>query len=110
MSTVFTDKQIVEYLKEINDDDLRTMFGSSIISCIKNKPQEFVEDKLFEYFAYDMPVKLGDIIEFKDTKYVVTCVYTDNSVDLLNENANKINKGLYNVQITKVGELQCIVE
>ena len=110
MSSVFSDKQIIEYLKDINDDDLRTMFGSSIISIIKNKPQDMIADKLIDYFNYDVPVKLGDIVVINESKYIVTCVYTDNSVDLLGESVKKVNKGLYGTNVTKVGELQCIVE
>ena len=69
-----------------------------------------IADKLIDYFNYDVPVKLGDIVVIKESTYVVTCVYTDNSVDLLGENAKKVNKGLYGIEVSKIDELQCIVE
>ena len=108
MNTNFTEKQIVDFLNEINDDDLRTMFATSIVSFIKNKPKDFITDKLLEYLKYNVQVKIGDIVKIKNETYVVTCIYTDNSVDLLGENAKKVNKGLYNVEVEKVGKLQCI--
>lgn len=106
--SIFTEKQLEEYLKKINRDDLTKMFNSSVASFIKNRPQEEVEEKLIEYLAYDVPVSLGDIIKINDDTYVVTCIYVDNSVDLLNDKAKKTNKGLYNVPISKVDKLQCI--
>lgn len=106
--SLFTEKQLEEYLKGINRDDLISMFNSSVASFIKNRPQEEVENKLIEYISYDVPASLGDVIKIVDDVYVVTCVYSDNSVDLLSDKAKKINKGLYGVSVSKVGELQCI--
>ena len=99
---------ISKMLKEINDDDLKTMFGSTITSVIEK--QSDVEDKLLEYLNYYPPVYIGDIIEYQDKTYVVTCVYTDNSVDICGEDADKKNIGLYMKNVKKIGELQYIRE
>ncbi len=104
-----TEKEIEQGLKEINCDDLRTMFDSSFVSTIKTKPIKEVVTKLEEYWKYVVPVSLGDIIKINDKEYVVTCLYTDNSVDLLDSDREKKNKGLYKVLFEKVGELQCII-
>lgn len=108
MNTNFTEKEIEGLLKEINDDDLRKMFSTSVVSFIKNKPEELIVKELIKYLEYEVPVNIGDIVKIKNNTYVVTCVYTDNSVDLLGESAKKENKGLYNVEVTKVGKLQRI--
>lgn len=110
MNEVFTAQQIDAFLKEINGDDLKKLFDTSIVSFIKQKPQEVIEEKLTEYWDYVIPVHLGDIIEINSVKYVVTCIYTDNTVDLLSEEISKTNIGLYKVNFTKVGELECITE
>lgn len=109
---VFTDKQINDFLKEINNSDLIKMFNSSVVSFIKTRPQEEVEKKLTEYWEYELPVTFGDIVEINNVTYVVTCIYTDNSVDLLTcgTDIKKKNIGLYGVDVKKVGTLQCIVE
>ena len=104
-------KVLREALTNINKDDLLMMFGSSYASYIMTtKGAKEVEEKLTEYYKYDVPVNLGDIIEYRYEQYVVTCVYTDNSVDLLSKDAKKQNVGLYNKPIKKVGKLQVIRE
>lgn len=94
-------------LKEINDDDLRTMFGTAIVSVIEK--QDDVIEKLNKYLDYK-PVRLGDIIEYLGEKYCVTCVYTDNSVDICGEDAQKKNIGLYEKDVKVIGRLKIIVE
>ena len=108
MSTVFTTQQLDAFLKEINGDDLKKMFDSSILSFIKQKSQEVIEEKLTEYWSYVVPVKIGDVVKINNLEYIVTCIYTDNSVDLLGKDVKKTNRGLYGVPVNKVGELQCI--
>ena len=110
MSKVLTEQDIDVFLKEINGDDLKKLFDTSVLSFIKMKPQEEIEAKLVKYWEYTVPVNLGDIIEINGLKYVVTCIYTDKTVDLLSEDIIKINTGLYKANITKVGELECITE
>lgn len=108
--SVFTPKQIEIFLKEINDNDLKKMFGTAFPSAVMRKPQEEVEEKLTEYWNYKIPVSLGDVIKLDKITYTVTCVYTDNSVDLLNVNGStKINRGLYGVDVVKIGELDIII-
>lgn len=99
--------EVAKTLKEINDDDLKTMFNSSIVSFIER--QSGVEEKLTEYLNYDPP-RLGDIIEYLGETYTVTCVYTDNSVDICGKDATKKNVGLYKKDIKVVGRLQLIKE
>lgn len=95
-------------LKQINDGDLKTMYGTTVVSLIEK--QEDAEEKLNVYLEYEPPVHIGDIIEFQGKTYCVTCVYTDNSVDICGEDATKQNIGLYMKLVKKVGRLQVIVE
>lgn len=96
-------------ITEINDDDLRTMFGTVIATTILSN-LESAEDELNDYLNYEVPVSLGDIVDFQEKQYIVTCVYTDNSVDLLGDDATKRNVGLYKKVVTVVGELEVIQE
>lgn len=96
-------------LKEINDDDKKAMFGVTSNYMI-TRDLDIAQDKLLEYSEYDVPVCLGDIIEIDKNKYVVTCVYTDNSVDLLDDTAHKKNMGLYKKDVKIVGKLDVIQE
>ena len=99
--------ELVKILKEINDDDLRTMFGTSVVSVIEK--QDDVIEKLNKYLDYE-PVQLGDIIEYFGEKFCVTCVYTDNSVDICGEDTQKRNIGLYKKDVKVIGKLEIIVE
>lgn len=100
-----------DLLKKINDDDLVTMFNTHFPVSISNRAKELnVESKLDEYSKYEIPVCLGDIIKFQEKTYVVTCIYTDNSVDILSEDANKKNVGLYMKDVEVVGKLEVIQE
>lgn len=92
---------------EINNDDLRTMFETTVPYVIL-KDLDKARRCLEEYFNYDVPVHTGDIIDFNNKKYVVTCVYTDNTVDLLSEEATKVNIGLYQKEVTLLGRLHLI--
>lgn len=103
--------ELEKILKEINNDDLRTMFQTAVVSIILqdlNKATTEVE----QYLEYEVPTCLGDIIEILGKKYCVTCVYTDNTVDLLElgENPTKNNVGLYKKEIKIIGKLQVIKE
>ena len=95
-------------LGKINNNDLITMFGTSLIYTITSKPD--AEEKLNKYCNYEVPVRLGDIIEYQDKRYCVTCVYTDNSVDICGEDASKKNIGLYMKDVKVIGKLQVIKE
>ena len=100
--------ELLKKLKDINDDDLKTMFGTTVISLIEKKPD--VEEKLKEYLDFEFPAYFGDIIEYNGERYVVTCVYTDNSVDICGKDADKKNIGLYMKDIKVVVKLQVIRE
>ena len=105
----FTMQDLEKLLKEINDDDLKTMFNTSSVAMIKGKSPELITEQLLEYWDYDIPVRIGDVIEFENEVYTVTCIYTDNSADLLNaEGTHKLNKGFYKVPYVEVGKLTCI--
>lgn len=108
-------KEMRDSLKSINDTDLRTMFTSafpSIIISENSTDAKYSEvlDKLCQYYKYDLPVSIGDVIVMDGEKYVVTCAYTDNSVDLHNctDNSKKINTGLYMKNLDKVSKLEHI--
>lgn len=102
-------KQVEDALKKINSDDLKMMFGTSIVSIISTHPMETIEEKLQAYDTYVVPVSIGDVIDIQGENYTVTCVYTDNSVDLLDKDAEKKNVGLYNINITIVDKLDCFM-
>ena len=109
MNEILTTNQLKMLLEEINSDDLKIMFNHSLSPLIiKNFQPETIQNKLFEYYSYKIPVSLGDIVEMNNKTYTVTCIYTDNSVDLLSENCKKSNIGLYKVNLSVVGKLQCI--
>lgn len=104
-------KELEKIIKEINNDDLRTMFQATTPSIILRDLTNATME-LEEYSKYNVPVWIGDIIEFHDEKYCVTCVYTDNSVDILKlgENVSKQNVGLYKKEIKIIDKLQVIKE
>ena len=104
-------KELENIIKEINNDDLRTMFQTTLPSIILRDLSNATTE-LEEYLKYDVPVCLGDIVEFKGKNYCVTCIYTDNTVDILSlgEIARKENIGLYKKEITVIGKLQVIKE
>ena len=106
-SALFTTKQVETFLKEINSDDLKTMFGTSTVAIIKCRSQETLEEELTAYWDYFLQIGIGDIIVTDGEEYVVTCVYTDNSVDLLSKEGTKMNKGLYKVPYVVIGKLEC---
>ena len=106
----YTEKELEKLLKCINSNDLKEMFGACFSSVILAKDSTEVINKLKKYSLYDVPVALGNIVEIEGKRYIVTCVYTDNSVDLLSEDATKYNVGLYKKDVKVVGKLQCIEE
>lgn len=106
----YTEKELEKLLKCINSNDLKEMFGVSFASSILIKDSTEIISKLEEYMGYDVPVALGNIIEIEGERYIVTCIYTDNSVDLLSKDATKYNVGLYKKDVKVVGKLQYIEE
>lgn len=105
-------EELKKKLNEINDDDLKVMFDTAFVQTIINKDTDIITGKLEEYYKYDIPVSLGDMIEFQNGEYVVTCLYTDNSVDLLSKFGHKKNVGLYQKEneIKMIGKLEVIQE
>lgn len=101
--------KLKELLKEINDDDLRAMFNTAYPTSILGNMFK-AKEELEKYMEYVLPVSLGDIVLINETKYVVTCVYTDNSVDILDWKLNKKNVGLYNKTVKVIGKLDVIQE
>lgn len=99
--------ELAKTLKEINDDDLRTMYGTTVVSVIEK--QNDAMEKLIKYLDYET-VRIGDIVEYLDKKYCVTCVYTDNSVDICGEDGVKKNVGFYMKDVKVVGRLEIIKE
>lgn len=102
-------KTLNDILTDVNKDDRKMMFNTEYIQSIL-LDQKNAEEKLNKYLNYDVPVSLGDIVEYNKKIYVVTCVYTDNSVDLLSEDAVKINVGLYMKNIKVIDSLEVIEE
>lgn len=103
-------EELKKLINEINDDDLKKMFGTAYSATILNEDLEKIKEKLDTYLEYDVPVRLGNIVEFNGETYVVTCVYTDNSVDLLSKDATKKNVGLYMETVKVTGKLDVIKE
>lgn len=104
-----TYESLKKMLDEICDDDKKVMFGKTYTSAILINLEE-AKEKLEVYENYDVPVYLGDIIEYNGEEYVVTCIYTDNSVDILGKDAQKHNVGLYKKNVKRVGRLEVIEE
>lgn len=103
--------EMEKLLKEVNDDDLRAMFGTIVIPTI-TKDMDKVFKEMEKYVKYEVPVRLGDIIELKGKRYCVTCIYTDNTIDILtlDEAPTKKNVGIYKQEVKTVGRLQIIKE
>lgn len=104
-------KELEKIIKEINDDDLRTMFTTTIPSIILRDLSNAAME-LEEYLKYDIPVRVGDVIKFQDKKYCVTCIYTDNSADVLVLDGYPIkrNIGLYKKEAEVISKLEIIKE
>lgn len=101
-------REIEKTIQKVNKDDLCTVFGASYAYTIMKK--EGYKKKLDEYLKWKVPVKIGDIIKSATGGTdVVTCVYTDNSVDLLNEDGVKKNVGLYGKKVEVVGFLKVFI-
>lgn len=109
--TIFERKEgLRKKLNKINDDDLKTMFNTSYVATIITEDIDIVEQVLEDYDEYDPRVHIGDIVEFQGKQFVVTCIYTDNSVDLLSyDNAMKTNVGLYCKSIKVTGKCDVII-
>lgn len=103
-------EKLKKKLNKINNDDLKTMFNTSYAGTIVLEDLDIVEETLRDYDEYDIRVHIGDIVEFQGKQFVVTCVYTDNSVDLLSyDNAMKTNVGLYCKSIKVTGRCDIII-
>lgn len=113
MSERITDKELKELLQKINKEDLLAIFGISQPGLIVKfgMTQEELDDiaeMLYTYMAYIVPVDVGDIVKLDSKEYIVTCVYTDNSVDLLrtDEQNKKINMGIYRNRVEVISKLE----
>lgn len=104
-------KEMEKLLKEVNDDDLRAMFGSIVIPTITRDMDKVIKE-METYLEYEVPFNIGDIIELTGKRYCVTCVYTDNTIDILvmDETPTKQNIGVYKREIKTVGKCQIIKE
>lgn len=108
---------LIECASKICLEDLITMFNcgkETLKTKLKNGTlkESFVEERLREYMEdYESPFT-GDIIEWKGVEYIVTCAYTDNSVDLINRYGEKIIRktecGLYDENWKKIGKLEIV--
>lgn len=95
-----------DMLSEINKEDLKTLFGTSSVFFIEKSIKEAdIEDALTDYLLYNIDVSIGDVIKIIDVTYVVSLIYTDNSVDLITTDGDKINTGLYNVDFEIISKL-----
>lgn len=101
--------EVEKIIKKINRDDLMHMFQAQYSYVIMKK--EGYSEKLKKYLQWKLPVKLGDVIKIDSNETnVVTCVYTDNSVDLLDEKGEKRNVGLYGKRVKIVDALKMFID
>ena len=107
--------EIKSRLNNICEDDLKTMFQTSFASSIITNATSYtrmvqIMETINEYNKYQIPCWIGDIILYDKQTWIVTCVYTDNSVDLLSksEKIKKINTGLYLKNFAVIGQLEKI--
>ena len=105
--SVMEKRELEALIKDINDDDLKHMFNSTCASIICAKDLDVVASKLMKYIEYTPDLAVGDMIKFNGKQYVVTLIYTDNSVDLVGEDGQKINTGIYGKEVLYCGKLDC---
>ena len=117
MSTM---KKLFDKVLIINREDRKKLFGftteKEMISAINDgmtsydsiiKTLQWYED------VYDVPYWIGDILEDKDkNQWIVTCVYTDNSIDLITRfgDVKRKNCGTISNFFTKIGKIEKIKE
>lgn len=105
---------------DINEDDRKILFGFTKESDLRKTLNEkkLTMDylhKTVEWFEneYMSPFWTGDIIQDTNQKnWIVTCIYTDNSIDLISAEGEirRKNTGTLTTEYIKIGKLEKIYE
>ena len=113
-------KETVDKILAINRDDRKKLFGftteKEMITAIKdgNTTDDIVRATLKWYEEdYNIPVWTGNILKDTDgNQWIVTCVYTDNSVDLISRTGEikRKNCGAISNKFEVIGKLDKIKE
>ena len=87
----------------------KSMFGKDLVYDITREyTTEEIKKKCIEYMSYECPFRIGDIIEDEcGQRYVVTCDYTDGTIDVVYETGKqtRANVNPYGYDLKKVGAL-----
>lgn len=113
-------KETVDKILAINRNDRKKLFGftteKEMIQAIKDNITTVMDiKKVLKWYEeeYKFPFWTGDIVKDKDDeKWIITCVYTDNSIDLISESKviKRKNCGMLSSNLVKVGKLEKIWE
>ena len=107
--------------REINEHDRNQMFGfkkeSDLFSAVKEgKITEDEVDMFLTWYEkeYVSPFWTADILKDfdDDSEWIVTCIYTDGSIDLISREGKvqRENTGTMGTTYEKIGTLDAIVE
>ena len=114
-------KKLIDRYKDINEDDRKILFGFSTESDLRSfmfKENVTCDEimELIDWFKneYMVPFWTGDVItkETDGTKWIVTCVYTDGSIDLISAEGKieRRNIGTLRNDYISDGQLEKIIE
>ena len=97
-------------LTAFSTSEINRMFGEKFVMDVEKKfSTKDIIKKCVEFLSYENPFYEGDIVEDEcGVTYVVTCVYTDNTMDVMyatGDKRDRANIHPYDYDIRKVGEL-----
>ena len=112
---------LVKRFRAINECDRGHLLGvnkeSELFTAVRNGELDEETIELFlTWFEkeYIIPFWTGDILKDTDddSEWIVTCIYTDGSIDLISSNGNikRENTGTMGNEYIKVGFLEVIME
>lgn len=111
---------LLKRFKNINDHDKKEIFGFSkegelFTAFRKNEINEEDLESLLDWYENDYicPFWTGCILkDVNNQEWIVTCVYTDNSIDLISreDEIQRTTIGSLGSSYVKIGSLEVIVE
>ena len=113
--------ELLTRFREINEYDRNQMFGFKKESDLFKEVKEgkLTEDEIDMYLTwyekeYVSPFWNGDILKDNsdDSEWIVTCIYTDGSIDLIPKEGKiqRKNTGTIGTDYEKIGSLEVIIE
>ena len=114
-------KKLIDSYKDINEDDRKVLFGFSTEADLRSFmfKEEVTCDEIMEVInwfknEYMIPFWIGDVImnETNGSRWIVTCVYTDGSIDLISAEGKVERKNIGTLRNDYIsdGQLEKIIE